>query len=84
MNYFLFLYLELIIVNRLQGLDYDDAYASTPQIEVTNIPWHYKGKYIYIIYKFFSVLIFLFIFVFLFVILFIRIIYFKNRLQRYS
>ncbi|KAI9307486.1 hypothetical protein BJ944DRAFT_286175 [Cunninghamella echinulata] len=32
------------LFNRLQGLDYQDTYASTPQIEVTNIPWNYKDS----------------------------------------
>lgn len=31
------------IVHRLQGADFDENYTSTPQIEVANIPWHYKG-----------------------------------------
>ncbi|CAO3644441.1 unnamed protein product [Cunninghamella blakesleeana] len=32
------------LFNCLQGLEYDDTYASTPQIEVSNIPWHYKDS----------------------------------------
>ncbi|CAO3625248.1 unnamed protein product [Cunninghamella echinulata] len=32
------------LFNCLQGLDFQDTYASTPQIEVTNIPWNYKDS----------------------------------------
>lgn len=35
---------KYIKVNRLQGSDFDGNYISTPQIQVANIPWHYKGK----------------------------------------
>ncbi|KAG2232435.1 hypothetical protein INT48_001911 [Thamnidium elegans] len=32
------------LFNRLQGLDFDENYISTPQIQVANIPWHYKDS----------------------------------------
>ncbi|CAO3596347.1 unnamed protein product [Absidia cylindrospora] len=33
------------LFNRLQGAEFDDeAYQSTPQIQVANIPWHYKDS----------------------------------------
>ncbi|KAI7893791.1 uncharacterized protein EV154DRAFT_132622 [Mucor mucedo] len=32
------------LFNRLQGSDFDENYISTPQIQVANIPWHYKDS----------------------------------------
>ena len=32
-------------VHRLQGSDFEENYNSTPQIQVANIPWHYKGMF---------------------------------------
>ncbi|KAI8073471.1 P-loop containing nucleoside triphosphate hydrolase protein [Gilbertella persicaria] len=32
------------LFHRLQGSDFDDHYAATPQIQVANIPWHYKDS----------------------------------------
>ncbi|SAM00654.1 hypothetical protein [Absidia glauca] len=33
------------LFNRLQGSEFDgEAYASTPQLQVANIPWHYKDS----------------------------------------
>ncbi|KAI8386907.1 P-loop containing nucleoside triphosphate hydrolase protein [Blakeslea trispora] len=32
------------LFHRLQGAEFDEAYASTPQIQVANIPWHYKDS----------------------------------------
>lgn len=31
-------------VRRLQGADFDNNYMTTPQIEVSNIQWKYKGR----------------------------------------
>ncbi|CEP16971.1 hypothetical protein [Parasitella parasitica] len=32
------------LFHRLQGADFDQEYTSTPQIQVANIPWHYKDS----------------------------------------
>ncbi|KAI8334936.1 P-loop containing nucleoside triphosphate hydrolase protein [Choanephora cucurbitarum] len=32
------------LFHRLQGAEFDEAYGSTPQIQVANIPWHYKDS----------------------------------------
>ena len=37
------------IVNRLQGSEFEEIYKSTPEIQVANIPWQYKGKIIILI-----------------------------------
>ncbi|KAI8369277.1 uncharacterized protein BYT42DRAFT_583771 [Radiomyces spectabilis] len=33
-----------MLFNRLQGAEYEEAYSSTSQIQVANIPWHYKDS----------------------------------------
>ncbi|KAI8637298.1 hypothetical protein BD408DRAFT_368140 [Parasitella parasitica] len=32
------------LFHRLQGADFEQEYTSTPQIQVANIPWHYKDS----------------------------------------
>ncbi|CAO3630879.1 unnamed protein product [Mucor fragilis] len=32
------------LFHRLQGSDFSEEYTSTPQIQVANIPWHYKDS----------------------------------------
>jgi hypothetical protein len=38
-----------LVVYRLQGSDFVEDYNSTPQIQVANIPWHYKGLVVSIV-----------------------------------
>jgi hypothetical protein len=40
---------DCLLVRRLQGAEFDSNYISTPQIEVSNIQWKYKGEEIQIL-----------------------------------